>query len=506
MGRAENPGNRRSWAFFWGTLSNTPIQYPLPLRPVCDLLSIVIPSPSHPDSAAVALLADALSTGAPSPDSWDFPLVLDVFSAVAPAHPAIPPALLRLLSSPDALPAPVALQILHRALAALPPDVSAALLANALPLLPDLLEAETDRFDPDTNGRARWPSASSPLFPAPDALPDAPALDAAILLANEARLYLRLAARTPALQDAIPIARASLHDTESLLGDDLWLPDEQTFGVLLTPSLLAPDTSACPLLAFLWITADAAILDALRPRVPELLSLPIPEPAFLYLGRALLDSPHRRAFSAWTRVAADRPPPSAPLHAAARSLLLGEAACRRVRHLGPHLARSAAFLSRHPFFSSLLLAAPLLLLAAVGTTLTLLRSSPPSPLPPLRTAAALSADSRHAEAAETLLLAAAATPDETHLLRFRAANALLLADRPAQAEPLYRDLLSLYPSHPSLLLNLAASLVRQNRPAEAIPLYQSVLDLPPARATPSATARATAALDLLRRREASRKP
>ena len=461
----------------------------------------------HPDPSAVVLLADALDDGAPAPDSWDFPLALDVLTAVAPDHPAIPPALLRLLSSPADLPAPVALQILHRALAALPPDASSSLLAQALPLLPDLLEAETDHFDPDTNGRARWPAASAPLFPNPDALPDAPALDAVILLANEARLYLRLAACTPALQTALPIAQAAIRDAESLLGDELWLPDDQTFGVLLSPTLLVPDTTARPLLALLWLAADAPILDALRLRVPELLSLPIPEPARLLLGRSLLDSPRRRSLSLWADATAALPPPPSPLHAAARSLLLAEAARRRERRVGPRLARASDFLARRPVRAALLLAAPLLLLAAVGTVVAFLRPAPPSPLPPLQAAAALSSDSRHAEAAETLLRAvASATPDEAPLLRFRAANALLRAGRPAEAESIYRSLLPFHPSHPTLLLNLAASLVRQNRPADAIPLYQSILDLPPSRTTPSAVARATAALDLLRRREASRAP
>ena len=348
----------------------------------------------HPDPSAVVLLADALDDGAPAPDSWDFPLALDVLTAVAPDHPAIPPALLRLLSSPADLPAPVALQILHRALAALPPDASSSLLAQARPLL-----------------------------------------------------------------------------------------------------------------ALLWLAADAPILDALRLRVPELLSLPIPEPARLLLGRSLLDSPRRRSLSLWADATAALPPPPSPLHAAARSLLLAEAARRRERRVGPRLARASDFLARRPVRAALLLAAPLLLLAAVGTVVAFLRPAPPSPLPPLQAAAALSSDSRHAEAAETLLRAvASATPDEAPLLRFRAANALLRAGRPAEAESIYRSLLPFHPSHPTLLLNLAASLVRQNRPADAIPLYQSILDLPPSRTTPSAVARATAALDLLRRREASRAP
>lgn len=64
-------------------------------------------------------------------------------------------------------------------------------------------------------------------------------------------------------------------------------------------------------------------------------------------------------------------------------------------------------------------------------------------------------------------------------IRFNLANALVAADRPAEAETEYRALLAEYPDHVGVLTNLGNALHSMGRHAEALDLYRRVIALRP---------------------------
>ena len=123
----------------------------------------------------------------PSLSRRDRELALFALAATDPARAAGDYDALVEADEPWSLPVPIALAdfIARR----LPPADAEAFLARQTPVWPMFLESLARRFDPDGTGFVQWPSPGDDLFPEV-AHPSTVAPDAAILLSNEARIYL----------------------------------------------------------------------------------------------------------------------------------------------------------------------------------------------------------------------------------------------------------------------------------------------------------------------------
>lgn len=346
---------------------------------------------------------------------------------------------------------------------------------------PALFEAEVATFDPRSDGLAAWPGDVEPV-----------ALDAAVLLAEDARLYLKLARRHAALLGQIEFARSTLNDVEDWLARALWDDDELAFLRRLSgqeEGLL--DDTFRPFWALRWQSATPDMLDAVlsaRPAKASDAAAAASVPMRLLLAAQLLPTRFRRTCGELLAL----PVPEggdAAVYEEIRRILL-EKLPAAARGLRPLTARKAT-----PWVA--LAAGGLALAVAVAAGLR--GKAAGEPLGAERRAGQLCADGNFAAAARLYqeALRDAQGVSDRQRLQYRQANCLLHSGDVAGAAAAYRGLLALHPDLPSARFNLAWCLQAQGRRAEAIDLFESLSELSPS-TTPDLQARANRAVAYLR--------
>jgi tetratricopeptide (TPR) repeat protein len=417
-----------------------------------------------------------MTTPAPSapPSRRDRELALFGLAAADPARAAADYDALVEADEPWSLPVPFALATFIAS--RLPAPEADAFLAPQMPVWPMLLESLARRYDPDGTGFVQWPSPADDLFPGL-AHPDTIAPDAAILLSNEARIYLDAADRVPALRPASDIAQALAQDTDSTLLESLWDAENQCLLCTLPDGGVATDATARSLFPLIWRPLPRADGDAISAASASAFPTVGAPAAWILLLAFLPSTPYRRVFADACRV--PLPPSATPAETDAHRALLAALAPP------PRAPRALAPLSRYPALAA---AAAIALLALLAAAALLLRPAAPPPIPPDQQARAAAESGDHASAAALFTLAAAQSPADAPLHAFSAANQLYLAGDYPAAESAYRALLAERPDTPSAALNLALALLKQNRRSEAIALYRSI-----AAPSPDASTRAAAA-------------
>ncbi|MBQ9345690.1 MAG: tetratricopeptide repeat protein [Kiritimatiellae bacterium] len=381
------------------------------------------------------------------------------------------------------------------------PDQAAAtaLLERFWTAAPDFFEAEVSRFDPRSDGLVRWPDAPEPF-----------ALDAAVLLLEDARLFLKLVKSRENLLPQANFARATLNDAEDWLVRTLWDDDGMQFLRLDGPDVdPCVDLSARPLWILEWKSARQDMLDAalaIRPLAAADARDPAAVPLRLLLAARLVRSgasedaqPSSPASAAprYRRVAAQLLALPIPTDTAPERAAVHES----IRHaLCAHVPAASDWSRPVPRTRLLAFAvAAVVLLLLVAACMMAFRSSRAgTPLSLLQRARQALDDGDPATAAELYQTAAdaAESPSDRIRLLTRRANCLFHADRPQEAESAYRALLAATPDLPSVRYDLACALWAQRRTNEAIQTFRDLPDLAPS-ATSDLRARAARAADYL---------
>lgn len=411
----------------------------------------------------------------------DRELALFGLAAADPARAAADYDALVAEDSPWSLPVPFALATFIAS--RLPPPDADAFLARQTPVWPMLLESLARRYDPDGTGFVQWPDPSDDLFPGL-AHPDTIAADAAILVSNEARIYLDAADRLPNLRPASDIAQALLQDTDTTLLESLWDAENQCLLCTTPDRGVATDATARSLFPLIWRSLPRADGDAISAASASAFPVVGTPAAWILLVAFLSSTPYRRAFADACRV--PLPPSATPAETAAHAALLAALAppSRAPRALAPF--------ARRPVLAATAAVALLALLSALAFSL---RRPSATPLPLAQQAREAAANGDHAAAATLFSLAAAsASSADASRLAFAAANQLFLADDYPAAEAAYRAILADAPDTPSASLNLALTLLRQGRRADALALYRQIAAASP---SPDASSRASSAASYL---------
>ncbi|MBR6022438.1 MAG: tetratricopeptide repeat protein [Kiritimatiellae bacterium] len=382
--------------------------------------------------------------------------------------------------APWSLPVPLALASFVAS--RLPADEATAFLARQMPVWPMLLESLARRFDPDATGFVRWPVPADDLFPEL-AHPGTIAPDAAILLSNEARLYLDATTANPDLRPASDIAQAILQDTDSTLLESLWDAENQCLLCTTPDGGVATDATARGLFPLLWRSLPRADGDAISAASASAFPTGGTPAAWILLVAFLSSSPYRRVFADCCRQAL--PPHATPAETEAFSSLLAALAPTR------KAPQPLSWMAAHPLLAAV--AGILLLLGIGGAATVSFRAPAPTAASLEQCARDAAARGDPATAATLYSRAAGLSPTDAPRLAFAAANALFrAADYPA-AEAAYRAILEAAPDTPSAALNLALSLLRQNRRDEALALYRKIAASPHS----DAASRAALAADFL---------
>ena len=350
-----------------------------------------------------------------------------------------------------------------------------------LQVAPGMLESEISTFDPRSDGLVCWPDDTEPI-----------ALDASVLLAEDARLYLKLARRHAGLLGQIDFAHSTLNDIEDWMGRALWDNDELCFLRCLNgqEEALVDDTLR-PFWALRWQSAAPDMVDAvlaLRPAMASDAAAVASVPMRLLLAAQLLPTRFRRTCGELLAL----PIPegeNAAVYEEIRDALRKKLPAAAME-LRPATARRTTLWVAG-------VAAALVLAVALGVGLRGKTAS--DPLDVVRQAEQLCSDGDFAGAARLYQKAVhdALGDSERQLFQYRRANCLLHSGDVAGAAAAYRAMLALDSDLPSVRFNLAWCLQAQGRRAEAIDMFESLSALSPS-TTPDLQARSTRAAAYLR--------
>lgn len=344
-----------------------------------------------------------------------------------------------------------------------------------------MFEAEVATFDPRADGLAAWPGDEEPI-----------ALDAAVLLAEDARLYQKLARRHAELLGQIDFAHSTLNDVEDWMGRALWDDDELCFLRRINgqeePLL---DDTLRPFWALRWQSAAPDMVDAvlaLRPAMASEAAAVAAVPMRLLLAAQLLPTRFRKTCGELLAL---------PVPEGEHSAVYGEI-CEILRKKLPGTATALHPLTARKTTWCVGVAAAGLAVA-VALAVGLRGKSAPEPLDTVRQAEQLCSDGDFAAAARLYQKAMheAQGDAERQVLQYRQANCILRSGDVAGAAAAYRAMLALHPDLPSVRFNLAWCFQAQGRRAEAIDMFESLSELSPS-TTPDLQARANRAAAYLR--------
>lgn len=400
-------------------------------------------------------------------------------------------------SAADGMPAPscpVVCQWAERIAAALPEPQ--AFLGRVLPALARILERQSDYFDAAGTGLPQWPTPAEALFPDEHAAGRF-TVDLAVLLANEAAAFGRLAAGYPEFARTLDAAEGERRELDGWLADDLWDEESSAFHRRDAGQASVPDGSPCGLFPLAWEGRTEAMVAGLRPRAASENFAAWPLRARTLFLALLLRTPHNSVVARLRQAPVPAAAPSVE-QAAWTVLALGADGVRASYLKGiPRLAR---WLDAHGrgLARGMAAASAALVLALLGWWMFQReRPSAGSSVELERQARQACAAGKHDRAAA--LYRQAARRGDAVYFRYRLAGEWMHLGHCAEAEAAYRAILAKAPDTPNARMNLALAILRQGRRAEARELYAAMAEGPEAAAHPELAARARLAVELLDR-------
>ncbi len=391
-------------------------------------------------------------------------------------------------------PCPIACQWAERIAAVLPDRQS--FVARVLPALARLAERQFDGYDAAGTGLPQWPAPAAALFPGEFA-PGRFTVDLAVLLANEAAAFGRLAAGQTGFDRALDEAEGERRELDGWLADDLWDEESSAFHRRDAGRASVPDDSPCGLFPLVWEGRTDAMVEGLRPRAATANYAAWPLRARALFFALLLRTPHKSVVARLRQT--PLPATAAPAEQAAWTVLTLGAEALRAPHVHgmPRLAR---WVDAHGRGLARGLAAAALALVVALLGWWILQREKPLAIGTgelERQARQACAEGKHDRAAARYRQAAR-RGDATYF-RYRLAGEWMHLGHAAEAEAAYRAMLAEAPDTPNARMNLALAVLRQGRRAEARELYAALAEEPGAAAHPELAARARLAVELLDR-------
>lgn len=348
-------------------------------------------------------------------------------------------------------------------------------------------EREVNRFDPRADGLARWPGEEEPF-----------ALDAAVMLAEEARAYLGLVRTREELLPQATFAHSTLNDVEDWIPQALWDQDGMRFlrraGEGGEPMV---DGTARPLWALAWKSAGAEMVDAvmgIRPAAADGAEEAEGVPLRLLLAAWLLGEGAEGC--RYRRVVGELLGMEMPAGEGARERGWREI-WRSLRRQVPSAEgwerRGELDLRRKWGVAAVVGAVVLAVVAAVSIGFGSGRNGEPLETVQLARQAAEEGDARRAAELYEAAAEKAETEGERRELLFQRANCLLKGGEVAWAEAAFRALLAEYPDWGEARFNLGCALLAAGRQEEAVAIFEEVGDSAGASADLQERGRAAAA-------------
>lgn len=329
-------------------------------------------------------------------------------------------------------------------------------------------EREVNRFDPRADGLARWPDEEEPF-----------ALDAAVVLAEEARAYLGLMRRREELLPQADFAHSTLNDVEGWIPQAVWDEDGMRFlrraGADGEPMV---DGTERPLWALAWKSAGAEMVDAvmgIRPAAADGTDEAEGTPLRLLLAAWLLGEGaegcrYRRVVG--ELLGMELPAGEGPRERAWREI--GRSLRCQVPGAKGWERQDELDLRRK--WGVAAVAGAVVLVVAATVSIGFGRGRSGEPLETVQLARQAAEEGEVRRAAELFEAAAekAETEGERRMLLFQRANCLLKGGEVAWAEAAYRALLADYPDWGEAQFNLGCALLAAGHAEEATEVFEEV--------------------------------
>lgn len=372
-----------------------------------------------------------------------------------------------------------------------------------LPVVGRYVENLFDHYDPQGRGLPRWPSAEEALFPA-EFVPGQFTVDLAVLLANEAAAFCRLAAGCPEWDRLAGLAEGEQRELDDWLANHLWDEEASAFHRLPPGKPSEPDLSPTGFFPLLWPGATDNMVISLRGRIDEWRPDRTPARTWVLFFALVLPTPHTSVVAWMQRTGL---PPDASAAVAEAWKVLNQSVDRLRAHYIHQIPPPARWLAFHgrPIARALLVAGLGLLAALLIWHFRFREGSGWMDAASWeRQAREACAQGQHERAAA--LYSRAARNNRKAYFLYRSGNEWMHAQQYGAAETAYRAALAREPDAPSARMNLALALLHQGRTREALEIYRALSGEESAQQYPEITARARLAAELIQRQLALDRP
>lgn len=390
-------------------------------------------------------------------------------------------------------PSPVAARLAEHIAEALPDADAEAFMARILPQLAKYLDPLFERYDLRGTGLPFWPSAEEAWFPAEFAQGRF-TVDLAVLLANEAASFIRLAAGSSdsEMMRVADIAEGERRELADWLQTSFWDEESSAFDRVEANGEVQPDTSVCGFVPLIWDGRTEEMDAGLRARLPAMLAIQWPPRALCLFFAMLMRTPHHSVVARMRGVRF--PATDAPKLQAAWTILTAGADQLRREHL-KDIPRMVRWLDARGRMVIRVLVAGGALVSLWLLAWGLVHREKPAGVDGReleRKARLACAEGRHDRAAVMYGQAFRRTGSEYY--RYRQAGEWMHQGYYAEAEAAYRELLAQNPGAPNVRWNLALATLNQGRREEARELFQALADASVAAEYPELAARARRAV------------
>jgi len=370
-------------------------------------------------------------------------------------------------------------------------------LARILPGLARCVEHNFAYYDKKGVGLPLWPSAEESLFPGEYA-PGRFTVDLAVLLANEAETFARLAEGHSEVDRVAMDAEGERRDLEGWLQDQFWNEEQSLFYRYEEGGESVPDRSLCGVIPLVWRGRKSEVTEGIRPRTYEWKKSDWSPRSWILFFSLLLHTPHHGVLA---QMRADRLPDGASeLEEAVWTVLRAESEWRQLQLRG-EVPSAVHWMEAHrlPLRRGLVVAGILLLLGLLGWQIFHREYTGGVDVVNWERKARQACEGgQHGRAA--VLYGQAAKQGQALYFRYRQAGEWMHLEEYVEAEKAYRAILSQAPDTPNAQINLALAVWYQDRQEEALEMYRAFVA--ENEAYPELAARAQLAVELIERQQA----
>jgi hypothetical protein len=370
-------------------------------------------------------------------------------------------------------------------------------LSRILPGLARCVEHNFEYYDHKGTGLPLWPSADEALFPG-EVAPGRFTVDLAVLLANEAETFSRLAEGHSEVDQVAMDAEGEQRDLEGWLQDQFWNEEQSLFYRYEEGGASVPDRSLCGMIPLVWRGRTAVVTEGIRPRTHTWKRADWPPRSWILFFALLLHTPHHGVLA---QMRANGLPEGASELEEAIWVVLRADSERRQLQLRGEVPSAVYWMEAH----RRRLRQSLIAVGIVGILGLLIwqvfhreHAGETDRTDLERRARQACEDGQHARAA--VLYGQAMQQGQVLYFRYRQAGEWMHLEEFAEAEQVYRTLLSEAPDTPNAQINLALAVWHQGRQVEALEMYRAFVA--ENGAYPELAARAQLAVDLIERQQA----